>query len=275
MSTVHAGIAIGASETTIEIRTSPAEVIWQETVITPRDYSQMVAAVGNLIERAKHHRTSSIVVGISGMIRDEAVWDTQFTDRNGKRLRYDLMQLSGVSTSVFSATALGAVGEYSMHSSTKLVYVDWGAYFAAASTRNNQNVQVRTEFVAHQIVNSTTEARRCHCGGHGHVDAQIAGRNLMARFNREASDLRPQDWDEIIRDLVVSLRHLIQQAGARLIVLDGSIADEMRETISVAGVQDAFRLWNDRQYVDVRVVDPLCGNPVLRGAVLTANRLLC
>jgi predicted NBD/HSP70 family sugar kinase len=253
MSKIYAGLAITSTNMTVEIRLSGAEVIAHKTIVTPASYAKVVDAAAKLLLIGNKQKPVHSVVGITGSTKNGRIANTGMPGWEGSRLFEDIRRASQLPNVVVApAAAMSAIGEHSVHrSSSRLAYLDWGAHCTVASTADGKHTQP----------NSFNQVK-------------IGGYDLKSRFGSEASDLRPQDWDIVVRDMVVGLRKLVDDTGSRVVVIGGSIAADLEDAVlSVAGIQDGFYMWSPSPYHRVKIVEPLCGNPSLRGAVLTAQRL--
>ena len=78
----------------------------------------------------------------------------------------------------------------------------------------------------HQII--FPDGNLCGCGGKGHLEAYISGSALEKMYSKKAQDITdPAVWDEIAKNLSISLNNTIVHWSPDIVVLGGSVMESI------------------------------------------------
>lgn len=182
----------------------------------------MVNAVTQELE-VRRWRYDTVGIGVAGNVDTEGVLlgSGNLPGWKGQSIVAAFSSLGSVT--VLNDCAAAALGEASSlkHS---LVYFIWGTGVgvAAVSVAGDDFTVSPTE-LGHMVVDCRSDVA-CGCGGFGHLEALIGGRNLERRFGVAVSEMSNDQWSEVIGDAAVGLRNISSVYVGLPIVLGGGVA---------------------------------------------------
>jgi glucokinase len=179
-------------------------------------------------ELAVGHTVVSIGVGIAGaIVRGAITGSGNLPDWIGHDYQRELENEFGVPAIVFNDGAAAALGEFSVFKEP-LIYVIWGTGVGVSVAYSSSFV--RPTELGHMVIAKNSRLV-CGCGGRGHLEALVSGKNIPNRFKRlwlfkgpRAEQLNDHQWRAVLRDMAIGLRNLSAGDIGLPIVLGGGVA---------------------------------------------------
>jgi glucokinase len=224
-------IDAGGTNTRCEIRDADGNPIVRHDLLTlPNDYKGWEVQLQDGFERG--YGFSAIGLAVAGNVQNGVLTASgNLPGWAGVDLAGRLSDLFGVPTSVLNDCAASALGEYAaferLGQSQPLTYFGWGtgAGVAFVSFGANGKPEAEASELGHMFLNHTSSVR-CGCGGFGHLEAFVSGKNLERRFGvKSGSEVSDKDFMAVLDDLAAGLRVLSAvKLDSRPIVMGGGIS---------------------------------------------------
>ncbi len=222
---------IGGSNMRIAVSADGQTITNSKIVSTPEDFNQGIQAFKQVAdELSGNEAVKGVAGGVAGPLDREKTCLAKSPNIPGwinKPLKSELERVFACHVILENAAVVGGIGEAvkGAGKGNKVVaYIALGTGVGGKRIVDGKVDESSFNFEpGHQII--VPDGDLCNCGGKGHMESYVSGSYFEKKYGQKGEEIKdPKIWDEISRNLAISLVNSTVHWTPDIIVLGGSVS---------------------------------------------------